>query len=94
MAKDKKRGQRKSNKQLLKDWLFQGYVQRTGADFGDGAVTMAQKLKAAETSHLQSMAQLFADELKMLGEGMCECLHHPGRIAGACPVCQGLWPEA
>ena len=88
-----KRKRRKSNKAMLIDRLFKGYVQRTDADFGDKPKTVAQKLKAAETSHMQGMAALFARELEELSKGSRECMTHDDRVEGACPICEGIWEE-
>lgn len=90
MPKPKRK--RRTNRQLLIDRLFQGHVQRTGAFVSDKAITVAEKRKAVETSHLQSMAAFLSEELECLSRGNGECKKHPGLVDGACPRCNRIWP--
>jgi hypothetical protein len=82
MPKPKKR-KRKTNKALLVDRLYSSYVERT----------KPEKAHKKETSHLQSMAALFGDELTALSAGAGECKQHPDQVEGVCPICRKLWPD-
>lgn len=73
---------RKTNKQLLVDRLYTSYVERM----------KPEKAHRRETSHMQSMAALLSRELRALSFGMGECKKHDGRVQGACPICDRLWP--
>ncbi len=72
-----------SNRKLLIDRLYTSYVGRVKP--GE-----AEKKK---TPHLQSMAQLFGEELLALAAGARDCSKHPEHVQGVCPLCRGLWPE-
>jgi len=87
---------KRSNVAMLRLWLEKSMAERArpvvGKD-GKNEKRWAKPGDLTNASHMQSMATLLAREAEALSFGSGECELHTGRIAGACPVCEGLWPE-
>ena len=89
---------RLTNAAMLREWLERSACERLRPVIktkkGGAPIRWAKPGDLKETSQAQGMAQLFAEQLLALSRGAAECRAHQGHVDGACPVCDGRWPQA